>query len=230
LWFRACCFSSSFFAQVACSVDALMIQLGLLLEIVLTIRALSTNSPSGSFTPPASPRVASASPPKKESVAGLDFWTEKATASSIAPVDLAPPMSPSMGGGGGSGISKLKRFAKGLRRENEEVAAIPASSKSSVKLGEEALPKRGTLNMLIEGVTHPRFYQQEYAAAFFATMHSFSSGATVLKKLLERFDCPSWEPEADAIRSRVGLVLKLWLETQVQIRCFRFFFFFFFFF
>ncbi len=46
-------------------------------------------------------------------------------------------------------------------------------------------------------------------------MHTFaSSSSLVLGKLIERFDCPTWETEADAIRVRVCLVLNSWLESQ----------------
>jgi hypothetical protein len=102
----------------------------------------------------------------------------------------------------------------------EEIASIPSAPRNKPDVNElSSLPKRGSLNQLIEAVTHPKLYQQEYTAAFIATMHSFSSGSIVLTKMAERCDCPSWESEVEAIQARVVLLLKQWLETQVFVCC-----------
>ncbi len=164
--------------QVAVSVDALLVQLAVLLEIVLTVRALSGSSQS--LSPPSSPRTPLKKPSADESTSQLDFWTEKATASSAfsaSSPDLRADLSPRMLDGAaaptsahGGGMSKLKRFAKGLRHSNipstDDVTTVPPTNRSAPRLVEEALPKRGSLNMLIEGVTHPRLYQQGCSFVF----------------------------------------------------------------
>jgi hypothetical protein len=71
----------------------------------------------------------------------------------------------------------------------------------------------GTLNQLIKYLTSDEEHDTAFMYTFLFTMNSFVSNFAFLNKLRERFQVPSsLEDRAPVIRSRVGVVLKHWIE------------------
>jgi hypothetical protein len=201
---RMAALAPSLVLQIAAAVVSLAELMATLSSIVFTVRSLPA---VGSTTPPASLR-------KIEEVSDKEFWTETLASPSSPRQNLPQPTSPAP-------TQQRKRFAFFRRGDETELPRSKSrgeivSPSNTVADELDALPKRGTLNQLIEAATHARLYAPLYMQAFIATLHSFSNSATVLRRLLERYECPATLPaaEREAIQMRVALVIKYWLETQ----------------
>jgi hypothetical protein len=72
---------------------------------------------------------------------------------------------------------------------------------------------------LVEAITHATAYDHAYVSAFIATYRSFTTPDMLLQKLLERFDPPKdmcSVSEAATLQFRVAVVLKYWVEHQID--------------
>ncbi len=242
---RMAALAPSLVLQIAASVIALLDLMAVLMRVVVTVRALSNAAAIPGASPPASPRESFKSGASDE-VSFWKEKTRSASSAATTPVQPqspfmshhAPPHSPEQQHhtkGSGKRFGFFRRGEEAELPKSKNKGDFPKSDSSggsgggssssssaspTVTFGGvedmEGLPKRGTLNTLIEAVTHPKHYSPLYMQAFIATMHSFSNSSTVLSRLLERFDCPATIPaaERDAIQVRVPLVLKYWIETQ----------------
>lgn len=77
--------------------------------------------------------------------------------------------------------------------------------------------QRGTLNQLVESITHASLYDHLYMSAFIATYRSFATPSLLLTRLLERYAAPADRvsvSEVAAVQLRVPVVLKYWLANQ----------------
>lgn len=134
-----------------------------------------------------------------------------ASASATEAATSETKTTPKMGGKPGSKLLKSKAALPN--------AVVPrASNPTDELLQVTGLPKRGTLNKLVEAITHASHYDHSYMAAFIATYRSFTTPQVLLERLLQRFEVPSspllTAQETTAVQQRVPVVLKYWVEVQ----------------
>jgi len=80
--------------------------------------------------------------------------------------------------------------------------------------------KLGSLNQLVVKLTSPIRYDSKFLNTFIATYRSFTNPWTLLEKLKQRFNVPNTTNRSKenivAIQLRVAIVLKYWVENQVD--------------
>lgn len=229
--------STSSVLQACAAVCSLLDFLSALHEIVATARAFSTVAVS----PPPSPRALGKKSLLDPSVE-VDFWTEKivlrgsqtgrsaislASSPSSDEIPTKRASSPSAVEASSlrmrSSPSRSNFFSrlfhgdsgKNQNRRSADNATAEAELEAEESLAPE-LPKHGSLNQLIEAITHTKLYSEEYMRCFVATYESFTTPAIFLRKLLERYAVPESVKPSDGqlIKQRVVNVLIHWIESQ----------------